>query len=97
MEMETGGADTGPSRESGLRGRLGTWVASRLFSNPSGVGQTMHLTERLQQTQAELTRLLNLQREMLLSDTNRPTSPDLASHGSPRPILKEKSSSTGRL
>ncbi|TPX67369.1 hypothetical protein SpCBS45565_g03810 [Spizellomyces sp. 'palustris'] len=67
--LEIEGAGVEVVNESGIRNRFSTWVASRLFGNPSGVGHTMHLTERLHQTQAELTRLLDRQREILVAET----------------------------
>ncbi|KAI9098665.1 citrate synthase-like protein [Phlyctochytrium arcticum] len=102
LNVKLGGLEGSPLEEEGgtkIKDRLSTWVASRLFGNPTGVGNAIHLTERLQQTQAELQRLQLRQLEMkqveeeearkaskASGSPNR--SPDLSSgNRSPRPIM----------
>ncbi|KAJ3154556.1 hypothetical protein HDU86_004685 [Geranomyces michiganensis] len=93
-EIETGalspGGDGGSSGGEqhqdarGLRGRVSNWVSSQLFSSPSGVGITLQLTERLRQTQAELTQLLTKQREMILAERVEGASPTLSHQQQPQ-------------
>ncbi|KAJ3019903.1 hypothetical protein HKX48_001627 [Thoreauomyces humboldtii] len=68
IEIENAGGDDGTDVEGGLSDRVSTWVSSRLFRNPNGAGLSLQLTERLRETQAELTQLLGKQREILLAD-----------------------------
>ncbi|TPX60390.1 hypothetical protein PhCBS80983_g01809 [Powellomyces hirtus] len=68
VEIETAGPQSPSTDETGLGSRVSTWVSSRFFSNPSGVGLTLQLTERLRQTQAELTNLLSMQRELIMAE-----------------------------
>ncbi|KAI8819592.1 citrate synthase-like protein [Fimicolochytrium jonesii] len=81
LELETLGVDPqlasagGPRQQGGatalatnLSTRVSSWVSGRLFNSPTGVGHTLQLAEQLRKTQAELTTLLEKQREMLVAN-----------------------------
>ncbi|KAJ3170115.1 hypothetical protein HDU87_008832 [Geranomyces variabilis] len=102
VEIETGAGADGEGSEhhrdarGGIRNRVSTWVSSQLFSSPSGVGITLQLTERLRQTQSELTQLLSKQREMIISERADSAAP-LPEQSSPQQHLSTPAPSDRRL